>query len=102
MPSRRIPTSRWPNPIAGAAADMPAECQERANTPAPKPPALRLAAFFIMLAVCALISAWLVTHTDAISQDGPDFIEMARHWCASPAEVVHNFNYHVGYPVAIV
>jgi hypothetical protein len=58
-------------------------------------------AFIFVLAFCVFVSAWLVGHTAAISRDGPEYIDMARQWGASPRAVVRNYDYAVGYPAAI-
>jgi hypothetical protein len=81
---------------------MASDGPHRASTPWARQPALRIVAFLTMIAVGVLISSWLIAHTDSISSDGPEYIDMARQWSASPAAVVRNFDYHVGYPVAIV
>jgi len=55
----------------------------------------------VVLVICALPRLWLVNHTEVISRDGTLYVKMAREWDSCPVNVVHDYEYHVGYPAAI-
>jgi len=56
----------------------------------------------LVLAVCAGVRIWLMRHAEVIAPDGTVYIQMARQWSHDPAGVIRDFDYHPGYPVAIV
>ena len=59
-------------------------------------------ALLLVLAVCAGERVWLARHAEVIARDGTVYIQMARQWSHDPAAVIRDFDYHPGYPVAIV
>ena len=74
------------------------------NLAAPVCPASRRRwlGLLLVLCVCLALRAWVVDHTDVIARDGTVYITMARQWTTAPSEVIRNYDYHVGYPVALL
>jgi len=56
----------------------------------------------LIVCVCLAIRAWVIAHTDVIARDGTVYVKMAREWSAAPSGVIRSYDYHVGYPVALL
>ena len=70
----------------------------------PIPPYRRIRRFEALLMVlicCAAARTWLIAHTEVIAKDGTTYVKMARAWSTDPRGVVREYDYHVGYPVAV-
>ena len=61
----------------------------------------RLVPLLIVLVVIAGLRIYLIAHTEVIARDGTIYIQMAKQFPSAPAEVIANYDYHIGYPVAI-
>ncbi len=61
----------------------------------------RLVPLLIILVVIAGLRIWLITHTEVIARDGTIYIQMAKQLPSAPAEVIADYDYHVGYPALI-
>ena len=58
--------------------------------------------FLGLLCACAAVRVWVIARQEAISRDGTIYIRMAREWAGDPGAVVRKYDYHVGYPLAIL
>ena len=56
----------------------------------------------LIVCVCLAIRTWVIAHTDVIARDGTVYVKMAREWSAVPSGVIRSYDYHVGYPVALL
>ena len=56
----------------------------------------------LVVCVCLAVRLWVIAHTDAIARDGTVYIRMAHEWPAGPQAVIQTYDYHVGYPVALL
>ena len=61
-----------------------------------------LAGLVAVLVLLGLVRAWVLSHTEIIVRDGMTYTAMARAWTSGPMQVIRGYDYHVGYPVAIV
>jgi len=72
------------------------------ETPTSSPSSGRaLTALIAVLAVCAALRVWLMVNTVAIAPDGHLYIEMARQWPTDLGGVIRQYDYPVGYPIAV-
>ncbi|MCJ7543841.1 MAG: hypothetical protein MUP47_04625 [Phycisphaerae bacterium] len=58
-----------------------------------------MAASFLLLAA---VRVWMLSHSEIIARDGIIYTEMAQRWASQPMHVIRDYEYHVGYPVAMV
>ena len=82
-------------------ADGAADAQQRPEACAGRDRQGMLLGLAAALVACAAVRVWLIAHTDVIAPDGVTYLRMARQWPASPGQVVKDYDYPVGYPVAV-
>ncbi len=61
----------------------------------------RLVPLLIILVVIAGLRIYLIAHTEVIARDGTIYIQMAKQFPSAWAEVIADYDYHVGYPAVI-
>ena len=82
-------------------ADGAADAQQRPEACAGRDRQGMFLGLAAALVACAGVRVWLIAHTDVIAPDAVTYVRMAREWSASPGRVVQDYDYPVGYPVAV-
>lgn len=61
-----------------------------------------LGGLLAVLLLLGAVRAWMLSRSEIIARDGMIYTAMAREWTSGPMQVIRGYDYHVGYPVAIV